>query len=170
MLIWLIRLILLLDLHHLRGWSSLWRSLQLVAIAVSRTRAGPTLLPARVVIRKWHKCLSFLGVLTLNICLQLIVFRFHIFIRILIDLFGFLRRWLWLRLMGLLALAKVLYCPWALRRLQPCHLTVLLLRHVEVCLLLIMAWFAWKASFWLEQLRQGLKIRLFVILFMTNLL
>lgn len=43
-------LILLLDLNHLRGWSCLRRSLQLVPVPVAWTRAGPALLPARVVV------------------------------------------------------------------------------------------------------------------------
>lgn len=43
-------LILLLDLDHLRGRSSLRRPLQLVAVCVAWTRAGPAFLAARVVI------------------------------------------------------------------------------------------------------------------------
>ena len=70
-------LILLLDLNHLRTWSSLWWSLQLVheSIPIACFRSIFIFFTARIMACNCrYICFSFFSILALNICFKLVVF------------------------------------------------------------------------------------------------
>jgi hypothetical protein len=132
-------LILLLNLNHLRWGCCLRRSRLKIDLPITCLRSFP-FLSTRIVTRDGgHICFTFLSVLTLDVCLELVIFWFQIFIRVLIDSIRFFGDRLWLRLVILLALTQILHRPRTLRRLQPLHFTILLSSCNKVILRLVIS-------------------------------